>query len=243
MTEREWLTDHHPSGLIQILTLGEGIHASLRKKRLYCLACSRPLATHNPDWSRGALIEPLERAAEDGKAWIEFRSSLKDDSERDFLMPGSVVGYYEATGAYQCHEDELLREICSSTPDLARVGVVSIVGRKTYEPAPRFFCRGREEERLISNQFEDDLQNQCELLRDIFGNPFRPVFFDSEWRTSSVVSLAKSMYDSRDFSLMPIFGDALQDAGCEHSDILAHCRGGGPHVRGCWVIDQVLDKD
>jgi hypothetical protein len=50
------------------------------------------------------------------------------------------------------------------------------------------------------------------------------------------------MYDSRDFALMPILGDALQDAGCESADILDHCRGDGPHVRGCWVVDLVLGK-
>ena len=51
------------------------------------------------------------------------------------------------------------------------------------------------------------------------------------------------MYDSRDFAPMPILADALQDAGCEHEDILAHCRdANGTHVRGCWVVDLVLGK-
>ncbi len=81
------------------------------------------------------------------------------------------------------------------------------------------------------------------LLRDIFGNPFRPVTFDPDWRTSTVVSLARQMYDSRDFSPMPILADALQDAGCDNDDILAHCRdANATHVRGCWVVDLVLGK-
>ena len=50
------------------------------------------------------------------------------------------------------------------------------------------------------------------------------------------------MYASRDFSPMPILADALQDAGCDSADILDHCRGSGPHVRGCWVVDLVLGK-
>ncbi len=80
-------------------------------------------------------------------------------------------------------------------------------------------------------------------LRDIFGNPFRLVSFSPGWRTSNVVSLAQSMYDSRDFAPMPLLADALQDAGCEHEDILAHCRdANGAHVRGCWVVDLVLEK-
>jgi hypothetical protein len=83
---------------------------------------------------------------------------------------------------------------------------------------------------------------QAALLRDIFGNPFRPVAFDPAWRTSTAVALAQQMYDSRDFGIMPILGDALQDAGCDSDDILDHCRGPGPHVRGCWVVDLVLRK-
>ncbi|MDY3556283.1 hypothetical protein R5W24_005446 [Gemmata sp. JC717] len=51
------------------------------------------------------------------------------------------------------------------------------------------------------------------------------------------------MYESRDFSAMPILADALQDAGCEDGAVLDHCRDPhGVHVRGCWVVDLVLGK-
>jgi hypothetical protein len=81
------------------------------------------------------------------------------------------------------------------------------------------------------------------FIRDIFGNPFRPVAFAREWRTGTAVSLAKQMYESRDFGAMPILADALQDAGCDRADVLDHCRGPGAHVRGCWVVDLVLGKE
>jgi hypothetical protein len=80
------------------------------------------------------------------------------------------------------------------------------------------------------------------LLRDIFGNPFRPTALDPSWRTSAVTALASQMYESRDFANMPILADALEDAGCDNADIIAHCHGAGPHVRGCWVVDLVLGK-
>jgi hypothetical protein len=83
---------------------------------------------------------------------------------------------------------------------------------------------------------------QCDFVRDIFGNPFRTVGLDPSWVTSTVVSLARRMYESRDFSAMPILADALQDAGCDSAEVLDHCRGEGPHVRGCWVVDLVLGK-
>ncbi|HUR55082.1 MAG TPA: hypothetical protein VMZ71_13195 [Gemmataceae bacterium] len=80
-------------------------------------------------------------------------------------------------------------------------------------------------------------------IRDIFGNPFRPVSFAPSWGTSTAIALARQMYEARDFSAMPILADALQDAGCADADILGHCRGDGPHVRGCWVLDLVLGRE
>ena len=50
------------------------------------------------------------------------------------------------------------------------------------------------------------------------------------------------MYDDRDFAAMPILADALEEAGCDSANILAHCREPGVHVRGCWVVDLVLGK-
>ena len=90
---------------------------------------------------------------------------------------------------------------------------------------------------------EGERRAQCRLLRDIFGDPFRPVGFSQDWRTDTAVAIARQMYDSRDFSAMPILADALQDAGCDSDVILNHCRGPGPHVRGCWVVDLVLGKE
>jgi hypothetical protein len=81
------------------------------------------------------------------------------------------------------------------------------------------------------------------LTRDLSGDPSRPVTLSPDWRTDTAIALARTMYESREFSAMPILADALQDAGCESDDILTHCRGPGPHVRGCWVIDLVLEKE
>ncbi len=83
----------------------------------------------------------------------------------------------------------------------------------------------------------------ADLAREVFGNPFRPVAFSPDWRTSTAVALAAQMYESREFSAMPILADALQDAGCDSDDVLNHCRAAGAmHVRGCWVVDLVLGR-
>ena len=84
------------------------------------------------------------------------------------------------------------------------------------------------------------------IRREVFGNPFRPVTLDPNWltwRDGTVVKLAQTIYDDRRFDLMPILADALHEAGCTNDDILNHCREGGGHVRGCWVVDLILGKD
>jgi hypothetical protein len=50
------------------------------------------------------------------------------------------------------------------------------------------------------------------------------------------------MYESKAFSVIPILGDALADAGCPDGDVLEHCRGPNNHVRGCHVVDLVLNR-
>jgi hypothetical protein len=83
------------------------------------------------------------------------------------------------------------------------------------------------------------------LVREIVGNPFRLTTINDfwlHWNNATVVKIAQTIYDSRDFALMPILADALEEAGCDNADILTHCRGPGPHVRGCWVIDLLLGK-
>jgi hypothetical protein len=63
------------------------------------------------------------------------------------------------------------------------------------------------------------------------------------WNGGSIPKLAQSIYTDRAFDRLPILADALEEAGCDNADILEHCRSGGEHVRGCWVLDLILRKD
>src|SRR5262249_42099247 len=86
----------------------------------------------------------------------------------------------------------------------------------------------------------------CSLIRDVFGNPPRSVALQRGWLTwhdRTVLKLAQTIYDDRRCDMMPILADALEEAGCTNADILDHCRGLGPHVRGCWVVDLMLGKE
>jgi len=81
------------------------------------------------------------------------------------------------------------------------------------------------------------------ILHCIFSNPFRPSPSIPSGLTSTVVSLAEGISTpSGTFDRLPILSDALQDAGCEHEDILNHLRGPGPHCRGCCVVDLLFGK-
>jgi hypothetical protein len=89
------------------------------------------------------------------------------------------------------------------------------------------------------------LGRYADLLREVFGNPFRLVAVEPDrlrWNHGSVPALARRIYGEGAFHDLPILADALEDAGCDNADLLAHCRGGGPHVRGCWALDLVLGK-
>lgn len=80
-------------------------------------------------------------------------------------------------------------------------------------------------------------------VREIFGNPFRPVTSAPSWLTSDVLGRASGIYRECAFDRMPILADALMDAGCDNEDMLCHCRSNELHVRGCWVIDLLLGKE
>jgi hypothetical protein len=85
-----------------------------------------------------------------------------------------------------------------------------------------------------------------QLVHDIFGNPFRPRSTDPRWLgrlDGAVLHLARDIYDTRRWAEMPVLGDALEDAGCADPAILDHCRGPGPHARGCWLLDLVLARE
>lgn len=87
---------------------------------------------------------------------------------------------------------------------------------------------------------------QSHLLRCIFGPiPFRPVTIDQScllWNDGAVVEMAKAIYNGQAFERLPFLADFLETAGCRDTDILTHCRHSQPHVRGCWVIDMILEK-
>jgi hypothetical protein len=90
---------------------------------------------------------------------------------------------------------------------------------------------------------ERERAGQCLLLHDILGKPFRPATVREGWRTASVLTLAEEIYRRRSFGRLPELATALIQAGCDDDVILNHCRSDGPHVRACWVVDLLLQRE
>jgi hypothetical protein len=97
------------------------------------------------------------------------------------------------------------------------------------------------------------LKRSVLLLRDIFGNPFRPSppvpAAVLAWHEGTVRRIAEGIYDQRrmpertlDNARLAILADALLDAVCDDEALIQHCRSEGPHVWGCWVVDLLLAK-
>jgi hypothetical protein len=230
LTEAEWPVCNDPARMLGVLQ-DQGRE---RKLRLFACHCARRIWGVAQD-CRGHAIPSdvaLAEAYADGDATL---TELEAAGENRWGV-GEYSSFSCAFSSAQTttEVDALTAARVASNQSADGFGMVALV--TTEEPREKQIAAF-----LAAVSSEQDIQ--VALLRDIFGNPFRPVCFDAEWRTSTAVALAQQMYESRDFSTMPILADALQDAGCENPDILNHCRDPKQvHVRGCWIVDAILGK-
>ena len=217
MTEAEWLTCDNPGVIFELLRR----RASHRKMRLFAAECFGRLVRVLPDPRQRRALEVLVAWAEGTTTQSAMAEAVRDTRFACYEFP-SRIGNQDQPPGDDLHFVGLMlyREFLSSSPGVHALAAPGGLADRLTEQV-----------------------RQSELLRDIFGNPFRSVTFDPAWNTDTAVTLAGQMYGWRDFSAMPILADALQDAGCDSEAILTHCRGPGPHVRGCWVIDLVLGKE
>jgi hypothetical protein len=86
------------------------------------------------------------------------------------------------------------------------------------------------------------------LIRDVLGNPFRPVAVARAVITPTVKTLAQAAYDERtlpsgelDAVRLAVLADALEEAGAG-GEVVEHLRNEGPHVRGCWAVDALTRR-
>lgn len=224
MTEAEWLARKSVTEMLH--QLGQSL--SPRKLRLFACACCRR-QWEVLDGPFRHVIEVVEGFADGMCPMAEVDEALENASasfSRALSFSESSWRLSRAARALSECANPLAGLAAQEASRRARAAVI------TSTNAERMCDETMQEARV-----------QCDILRDISGDPFRPVTFASERRTSTVVALAAQMYETRDFAAMPILANALQDAGCDSDDIVNHCRDPHQaHVRGCWVIDLVLGK-
>ncbi len=216
MTEYEWSVCRDAAPMVAFVEK----KATDRKLRLFAVACARLLCDRLRGGDMRETLELGERLA-DGLASENDRlrglTNLHDIS----LNYDSLTGCYWLT-----RPQEEVSAYNAALLILARFsGSCIFTNRISWKEAAR--ATG---------------EQQPDLLREIFGNPFAPVSVDPQWLTPTVVDLARTIYDLKAFDRMSELADALQSAGCDNEAILNHCRTGGPHVRGCWALDLILGK-
>ena len=238
MTESEWLSCSAP---VQMLRALRG-RVSDRKMRLFACACCRRVWRFIPDPRYRRVGEVAERYAdglvgEPEREDVRAAGSQAGEEWRQESPGRTSMEAWLVMRAYRAASTTLVDDIGfwadHSLTEAARAEGIELLMKENREQPS-----GDEFRRLIQQL----LAPYCEPLQCIMGNPFRAVSFDLKYRTSTVVALATTIYESKSFELMPVLADALSDAGCDDEQILGHCRGAGEHYRGCWVIDLVLQK-
>ena len=205
-----------------------------RQFRVFTLTAAQPALNRVDNAVCYAVAEVGWRMAEgtaSAEEIVASHAALRAAYEENF----DAVRVHFVTPAELCFLPRLITvlTLLFNAPDAAARNLVI---------SQRYFASGRP----VSLLTPEETNGCCSLIREIFGvhrGVKVPPYWQPAWVTETVLSLARQMYESREFSAMPILADALQDAGCDNDDILNHCRGPGSHVRGCWVVDMVLGKE
>jgi hypothetical protein len=225
MTEREWMNCINPE---LMLTYVRG-KASNRKLRLLACACCRCVWHLIPEGACRKAVEVGERYAD----------GLATEAELHAVARAAIRFYGNFT--VLSSEGHASAEACA-----AAVAIVDNA-RSMEEAATHAFAAVAYAAEIHSKKssYRPDHPDQVALIRDLFGNPFRPMPHSAPWlaeNNSAIVNLAQTIYTERNFARMPSLSNALESSGCTNLEILAHCQGPGPHVHGCWVLDLLLGK-
>jgi hypothetical protein len=238
MTEAEWRNSDQPEPLLAFLR-GK---ATDRKLRLYAVACCRLIGELLTDERSRAVVEASERFADglasrqeldtaEGRAWAAVEAA-QPLLTRELTVAYGIAG---TTGKVWSWAARAAAEAASPDAGQAVSATASAVERAAIEWAMEL-----QDPKAVARVAGAAVRT--DLVRDLFGNPFRPVAFDPFWRSPAVVGLASSIYEEHTFDQLPLLADALTDAGCADDELLVHCRSAGTHARGCWAVDLALGK-
>jgi hypothetical protein len=190
-----------------------------RKLRLYAVGCCRRVWDLLPREQLRTAVELAERFA-DGEG-----DKVKLAAIENRVRPMNYDGYLPRLPIRAARAVGMAIAACGESAYNAALVMTALLPSPLADTTPKG-------DRML-----------CDLLRCVFGNPFKPPpMFDKKWRSETVTALANGIYIDHAFDRLPIMADALEEAGCDDPAMLTHLRATGPHCRGCWVLDLALGK-
>jgi len=237
MTEAEWLTCSKPIPMLELVK----DRGTDRQFRLFNCACVRRVWDDLKDQRLRDAITAAEQHADGLMDRATLARAVTEANrargKHDVTRTAYETVRYQPGYPYQATSlviDRVSWHVASSIVPDPDAPWGSYVGEKYVPVKP-------EAQREWVKARNTELAALCEIARDIFGNPFRPIAKPNEM-PSTVKALAQAIYDERTFDHMPELADALERAGGTNQEIVDHCRGANPHVRGCWALDLLLSK-
>jgi hypothetical protein len=248
MTEVEWTTATDIQPMLDYLR-GIGT-TSDRKFYLFSVGVCRHAWSFLRDPKSRAAVEILERYAE-GQASAGELTAAAIEAEIACSCPSAAS---HATMPWT-HASVALNSVFSHLPDAESrlqesekaepVDSISDARNAAYAAryvgCPDVRVQPWDAEHRKSIQAEDALH--AKMLRCVVGNPVRskpPLC--SSLLTETVLAIARTIYESRSFDRLSGLAAALEEANCTDAELLEHLRRPGPHARGCWALDAVLDR-
>jgi hypothetical protein len=248
MTEAEWMACPHPTPMLDFL---QG-RVSNRKLQLFACACCRRLLGLFPNAAMRQAVEFSEQDADQlasPEQWIQAEQAVASWLDAPSTLHGrGECTQGEASAVRTVHGLTQRRPLARSS--LARYAARD-ARRAVYEAAndrraiqraaPQDVVRvARATWQAAQTAYESERQAQAALLREIIGNPFHPVVPDPAWQRPEVAVFAELIDERQAFERLSELGELLEEVGCVEGSLLAHCRAGGDHVRGCWLVDLIL---
>jgi hypothetical protein len=256
MTDAGWLECTSPETMLEYL---RG-RASERKLRLFAVACCRQVWRMFADDTTRQVVEVAECFA-DGQASETDLEAARQTAEAAVQRATAWFGQLTGGGAWHGPREAMPAGLLAAGLEWATAVAAAVAASERDLPSAaeeaalqvKFALRNDEDTKAVAPPLQEVYEvadrAQCALLRDIFGNPFRPITINSTWLTPVVVSLAQATYDNRDLpagTLQPdrlaVLADALEEVGAG-GEVVEHLRSPGPHIRGCFVLDLLLGKE
>jgi hypothetical protein len=252
MTEAKWLALRDLRYLLDFFEE----KASRRKLRLFAAGCVRSILHLIHDHNCRTGLDVAEEYA-DGRTTVEMLKKHYDASEKAMSAAWRAVRPDDHTGGVfhiPTKQDALAIDLPGLDSAITKVEFDEVTTRDAIDAISGVLAHLAIHPDQWGTSAGDDAAmraleaqrpKQLLLFRDVFGNPFRPTSIEplwQKWNGSTIPRVAQHIYDDRHFQDLPVLADALEEAGCTNADILDHCRGPGPHIRGCWVVDLILGK-